>query len=66
MKLPPGWAEAATLANPIFYMVNAFRYGLLGSGDMSMWVACALMLGFVAVLSALGVVAAAAWGGWVA
>ncbi|QNH15223.1 ABC transporter permease [Xanthomonas sp. SS] len=35
MKLLPGWAEAATLANPIFYMANAFRYGLLGSGDVS-------------------------------
>ena len=31
VKLLPGWAQAATHANPIFYMVNAFRYGLLGS-----------------------------------
>src|SRR5690606_4153615 len=30
VKLLPGWAEAMTHANPIFYMVNAFRYGLLG------------------------------------
>src|SRR6188768_760826 len=30
VKLLPPWAEAATHANPIFYMVNAFRYGLLG------------------------------------
>ena len=27
VRLLPGWAEAATHANPIFYMVNAFRYG---------------------------------------
>ncbi|MFA0923520.1 ABC transporter permease [Xanthomonas fragariae] len=53
VKLLPGWAEAATHANPIFYMVNAFRYGLLGSSDVPIWVAYALMLGFVAVLSAL-------------
>jgi ABC-2 type transport system permease protein len=53
VKLLPGWAEAATHANPIFYMVNAFRYGLLGSSDVPVWVAYALMLGFVAVLSAL-------------
>ena len=53
VKLLPGWAEAATHANPIFYMVNAFRYGLLGVSDVSMWTAYALMLGFVGVLGAL-------------
>ncbi|KAA8918960.1 MULTISPECIES: ABC transporter permease [Xanthomonas] len=53
VKLLPGWAEAATHANPIFYMVNAFRYGLLGSSDVPVWVAYSLMLGFVAVLAAL-------------
>ncbi|WP_449446992.1 ABC transporter permease [Thermomonas brevis] len=54
IKLLPGWAEAATHANPIFYMVNAFRYGLLGVSDVPLWVAYGLMLGFVAALSALG------------
>ena len=54
ISLLPGWAQAATHVNPIFYMVNAFRYGLLGSSDVPLWVAYALMLGFVAVLSALG------------
>ena len=50
IKLLPDWAQAATHANPIFYMVNAFRYGLLGVSDVPIWVAYALMLGFVAVL----------------
>ena len=54
VKLLPGWAEAATHANPIFYMVNAFRYGLLGVSDVSMLTAYALMLGFVVALAALG------------
>jgi ABC-2 type transport system permease protein len=53
VKLLPGWAEAMTHANPIFYMVNAFRYGLLGSSDVSLGVAYALMLLFVLVLGAL-------------
>ena len=53
VKLLPGWAETATHANPIFYMVNAFRYGLLGVSDVSMWTAYALMLGFVAALGAI-------------
>jgi len=54
VKLLPAWAEAATHANPIFYMVNAFRYGLLGSSDVPLWVAYALMLAFVVALSSLG------------
>lgn len=54
VKLLPDWAEAATHLNPIFYMVNAFRYGLLGQSDVSMTLAYALMLGFVLALGALG------------
>lgn len=54
VKLLPPWAEAATHANPVFYMVNAFRYGLLGSSDVPLWVAYVLMLGFVVALAALG------------
>ena len=53
VKLLPDWAEAMTHANPIFYMVNAFRYGLLGVSDVPLWIAFALMLGFVAVLAGL-------------
>ena len=54
VKLLPDWAEAATHLNPVFYMVNAFRYGLLGVSDVPIWTAYALMLGFVAALAALG------------
>jgi len=54
VKLLPPWAEAMTHANPIFYMVNAFRYGLLGVSDVPVWVAYALMLAFVAALASLG------------
>ncbi len=53
IALLPGWAQAATHANPIFYMVNAFRYGLLGVSDVPLWVAYALMLGFTAALGGL-------------
>jgi len=53
VKLLPTWAEAATHANPIFYMVTAFRYGLLGTSDVPLWVAYALMIGFVVALTAL-------------
>ena len=53
VRLLPGWAEAMTHANPIFYMVNAFRYGLLGTSDVGLGVAYGLMLAFVVVLAAL-------------
>ena len=53
VKLLPAWAEAATHFNPVFYMVNAFRYGLLGISDVSMWTAYSLMLAFIVGLSAL-------------
>ena len=53
VTLLPGWAQAMTHANPIFYMVNAFRYGLLGSSDVPLWVSYVLMLGFVAALTTL-------------
>jgi ABC-2 type transport system permease protein len=54
IKLLPEWAQALTHANPIFYMVNAFRYGLLGMSDVPVGVAYALMIGFVVVLTAFG------------
>jgi ABC-2 type transport system permease protein len=54
VKLLPDWAEAATHLNPVFYMVNAFRYGLLGQSDVSMVTAFGLMVFFVVTLGALG------------
>jgi ABC-2 type transport system permease protein len=51
--LPEFWRNAS-LANPILYMVNAFRYGLHGVSDVSLWVAYAVMLGFAAALAAYG------------
>jgi ABC-2 type transport system permease protein len=46
------WREISH-ANPILYMVNAFRYGLLGSSDVPLVVAYGLMFAFVAVLGGL-------------
>lgn len=54
VRLLPEWAQALTHANPIFYMVNAFRYGLLGTSDVPLSIAYALMLGFTVALAALG------------
>ena len=38
-------------ANPILYMVNAFRYGILGISDVSVGWAFVLMLVFIVALA---------------
>jgi ABC-2 type transport system permease protein len=45
--------QAISRANPILYMVNAFRYGVLGISDVNILTAFVVMLGFVAALSAV-------------
>jgi ABC-2 type transport system permease protein len=50
VSLLPGIAQQVALINPIVYMVNAFRYGLLGVTDVPLWVAYAMILGFGAAL----------------
>lgn len=49
--LSPFWQKVA-LVNPILYMVNAFRYGMLGSSDIPLGAAYAIMIGFAAALFA--------------
>lgn len=47
--LPPFWQDVSYM-NPILYMVNAFRYGLLGVSDVNLGVAYLAILGFIAAL----------------
>jgi len=47
--LPEFW-QTVSLANPILYMVNAFRYGILGTSDINIEVAYGILLVFVVVL----------------
>ena len=51
--LPEFW-QNLSLANPVLYMVNAFRYGLLGVSDIPLWTAFLIILGFIALLFAFG------------
>ena len=50
--LPDVW-QSISLANPILYMVNAFRYGILGVSDISIHTAFVISLLFIALLSCL-------------
>ncbi len=47
--LPP-WAQAASYANPIMYMVNAFRFGFFGVSDVNVPLAFGITIGLAAIL----------------
>ena len=47
--LPDFW-ETVSLANPILYMVNAFRFGFLGISDISLWTSYLISIGFIVAL----------------
>ena len=47
--LPEFW-QAMSKANPILYMVNAFRFGILGVSDIQISHAYAILVGFVILL----------------
>ena len=55
IKLLPAWAEAASHANPILYMVNGFRFGFLGASDVALGLAYTIMVGFALALFSLAV-----------
>jgi ABC-2 type transport system permease protein len=50
VSLLPDWARSLSYANPILYMVNAFRYGFLGVSDVHVGGAFALMAAAALVL----------------
>lgn len=47
--LSPFW-QNLSLLNPVLYMVNGFRYGILGASDISLGVSYAVILGFILLL----------------
>jgi ABC-2 type transport system permease protein len=54
-ELPVFWQKVA-LANPILYMVNAFRYGMLGTADVPLGLAFLIILAAFVALFALALV----------
>jgi ABC-2 type transport system permease protein len=50
ISLLPQFAQKLSLLNPILYMVNAFRYGMLGVSDIDIGVAYAIIIAFAAGL----------------
>ncbi len=50
ISLLPEFAQKLSLFNPILYMVNAFRYGMLGVSDIDIRTAYAITIIFIIVL----------------
>jgi len=46
--LPDFWASVSKL-NPLVYVVNAFRYGVLGASDVNLWVSFGMIGGFTVI-----------------
>lgn len=46
----PGWWEKATHLNPLFYIINGFRYGFLGISDVPLWISITLLLALIVAL----------------
>ena len=53
--LPEPW-RTISHANPVLYMVNAFRYGILGVSDVGLGLAYGVMLGAALALGAVAMV----------
>lgn len=47
--LPEFW-QSVSLVNPILYMVNAFRYGVLGASDINIVTSYVIIVAFIVVL----------------
>ncbi|RKP45732.1 ABC transporter permease [Pararobbsia silviterrae] len=53
-SLPPVWRAISQL-NPFFYMIDGFRYGFFGVGDVDPWLSVLVVGGFLVIVAALAV-----------
>ena len=49
-SLPPFW-QALSKFNPFFYMIDGFRYGFFGQGDISPWISLVVVTAFLLALA---------------
>ncbi|MBW9256949.1 MAG: ABC transporter permease [Candidatus Thiodiazotropha sp. (ex. Lucinisca nassula)] len=51
IQLLPEFWQQVSLANPVLYMINTFRYGLLGVSDIDVRVALVIIVAFIVLLT---------------
>ncbi len=49
----PAWWQTITYANPLFYLINGFRYGFLGMADISLAISVGMLLLLILILIAI-------------
>ena len=49
----PAAAQYVTYINPIFFLINGFRYGFLGIADIPLWISLVVLTGMIALLIAI-------------
>ena len=49
----PELAQYVTYVNPVFYLINGFRYGFLGIADISLWISLAVLMAMIAALAGI-------------
>jgi ABC-2 type transport system permease protein len=52
IKLLPDLWQGVSMANPILYMINAFRFGVLGISDINLTSAFLIIIVFIVILAA--------------
>ena len=55
VRMLPDWAQMASHANPILYMVSAFRFGFLGTSDVNLGLAYLIMVAAAVLMFSLAV-----------
>lgn len=46
----PGWWKTLTFFDPIFYLINGFRFGFMGVADVSIFISVGVLLALIAIL----------------
>jgi len=52
VDLLPSFGQWISALNPVLYMVNTFRYGILGTSDVNVWLALGMLILFSVTLFA--------------
>jgi ABC-2 type transport system permease protein len=50
IQLLPSFWQQVSLFNPVLYMINAFRYGVLGVSDINIYTALLIIISFIVAL----------------
>lgn len=53
ISLLPGFWQKVSMANPILYMVNTFRYGILGISDINIYYGLGMLVVFITLLTSI-------------